>query len=124
MKGQRTRRRSHQNTPQEVPLIEAMSTEIEELREANKSLAAEVEAQGQVIDAIVPVTLKEWDWDAQNFIEREYPYHIIKKFVDDLRNKKQWIEDTTSQEVWRRFQRFQENLTDAKNEAAALESAA
>lgn len=67
------------------------------------------------------VTLKEWDWDAQAYVEREYPWSIVKGFVDDLRNKKQWIEDSTSQEVWRRFQRFQERLVDARNDAKVAE---
>jgi len=117
MKHKRTRR-ADPVVHESVPLIEAMSNELEELRAANKALAEEVEAQGQIIDAIVPVTLKEWDWDAQNYAEIEYPWKVIKGFVDDLRNKKQWIEDKTSQEVWRRFQRFQELLMDARNDAA------
>ena len=117
MRHKRTRR-ADPVVHESVPLIEAMSNELEELRAANKALAEEVEAQGQIIDAIVPVTLKEWDWDAQNYAEIEYPWAIIKSFVDDLRNKKQWIEDKTSQEVWRRFQRFQELLMDARNDAA------
>ena len=122
MKHKRTRR-ADPVVHESVPLIEAMSNELEELRAANKALAEEVEAQGQIIDAIVPVTLKEWDWDAQNYAEIEYPWAIIKSFVDDLRNKKQWIEDKTSQEVWRRFQRFQELLMDARNDAAREKAA-
>ncbi len=108
MKGQGTRRRKRHATP-----TQKLRAEVKELRAANAALRAQV-------GAVVTVTLKEWDWDAQNFVEVEYPYHIIKGFVDDLRNKKQWIEDTTSQKVWRRFQRFQELLMDERNKVVSV----
>ena len=130
MKGQRTRRREHvkswvgdESVAESAPdLITAMSNEIEELREANEALASEIEVF--VAKSFGAVTLREWDWDAQNFAEVEYPYSVIKRFVEWMRNTRQWKEDDTGQEVYRKFLHMQESLTDAKNKAALLKSAA
>ena len=35
--------------------------------------------------------LKEWDWDNQCYIEREYPDEPIKAFVDFMCNNNQWM---------------------------------
>ena len=106
-------------------LITAMSTEIEELREANTSLAAEIDVLVRVNDGLTKVTLREWDYDegpSGSFVEAPYPYAIIKTFIDWMRTTSQWKESDTVQPVFLKFLRMQEDLTDARNAAAVAEA--
>ena len=68
------------------------------------------------------ITLREWDWDAQAFVEREYPWAALKSFVDDLRLGNRWRENP--EVVFNRFMKLERELTAARNEvtraAAAL----
>ena len=59
------------------------------------------------------VTLREWDWEAQNFTEVEYDWALLKAFIDDLRLGNRWREDPEI--VFRRFLRLEEQLTDYRN---------
>lgn len=36
--------------------------------------------------------LKRWDWDAQNFIEEDYPDEMFRPFLNWLFTTKMWIE--------------------------------
>jgi hypothetical protein len=63
------------------------------------------------------VKLKEWDYDAQHFAQREYPDEIIKEFVDWFRVTKAWREDTEM--VFAHWLKLERDLTDAREEAAS-----
>lgn len=66
--------------------------------------------------------LREWDYEfgpSGGWTEVEYPDDLVKAFVDWFRVNKQWRErDDTGPMVFRHFKRFQDNLNDAKNDAA------
>lgn len=72
--------------------------------------------------------LTEWDYEfgqSGGMVEVEYPDHVIKKFVDWFRLNKQWRErEDTGEMVFRRFLHFENELTDAKNDAARADAAA
>lgn len=55
--------------------------------------------------------LREWDWDAQNYVEIDYPDEPIKAFVDWLRNNRQWRESPDpGRDVYTRFRRLEDEL--------------
>ena len=59
--------------------------------------------------------LREWDWDLENFVEREYPDEIIKSFVEFMRTNNQWQDHPDL--VVDRYRHLQRELTDAYNAA-------
>lgn len=66
--------------------------------------------------------LKEWDWDNQCYIEREYPDEPIKAFVDFMRNNNQWRDNPDL--VVDRYRHFHNDLNDIRNEQAPARDAA
>lgn len=68
--------------------------------------------------------LREWDWSAQAYVEVEYPDEVVKKFVDTLRNNKQWRESPDpGRDVYSMFRRFEDALSDARQEVAKKKAA-
>lgn len=39
------------------------------------------------------VTLREWDWDLQNYVERHYPLDMVEEFINWLRDTNAWHGD-------------------------------
>ncbi len=69
--------------------------------------------------------LKEWDANAQRFIEREYPDSLIKPFVDWMRGSKQWREsDDGDRRVYWKFIDFEKELTRFRNDQAMAQAVA
>lgn len=62
--------------------------------------------------------LREWDWNAQDWVEVEYPDRIIAEFVEFFRNTQMWKEDDTAQVVFDRYQKLHNDLTDYRNDVA------
>ncbi len=60
--------------------------------------------------------LKEWDWDLESFVEREYPDEIIKGFVDFIRLNNQWPDNPIM--VRDRKSHLERELTEHRNEMA------
>ena len=116
-----SRNQPKHSQPGSVTLIEAMSTEIEELRAANAELVTKVADLSEELAAVVPITLREWDYGAGpsgGFVEREYPFGPIKRFVEWFRNTTQWKE--SPEMAYHQWLRFERDMTDERNDAARL----
>jgi hypothetical protein len=62
--------------------------------------------------------LKRWDWDAQNYVEIEYPDGPIKAYIDWLNNTKAWIDDVEL--VHRRLRKMNAELEIARSGATVM----
>jgi hypothetical protein len=60
------------------------------------------------------VTLREWDFDRQNYVEVNYPDEIIQRFVNKLRlNRNWWDSPDPGRDVYTAmFRPFQQELAD------------
>ena len=66
------------------------------------------------------VTLREWDWNAQQFVETEYPFSLLKPFLDYLHAGKRWRENPEM--VYPKLLELERDLTEYRNEQALLKA--
>lgn len=62
--------------------------------------------------------LREWDWNAQAFVEVEYPDGPIQEFMNYLWEGKQWKE--RPELVYNRFRQLQEKLIALRHAAPTV----
>jgi hypothetical protein len=68
--------------------------------------------------------LREWDWNEQGFVERDYPDEPIRQFINWLRTTKQWYQSPDpGRDVYTKYRQMQEQLADHRNREAAEEQA-
>ena len=63
------------------------------------------------------IGLKEWDWDNQRYMEREYPLAIVKRFVERVRS---FNKDRDVEWILKYASDLERDLTDYRNEQANL----
>lgn len=60
--------------------------------------------------------LTDWDWNAQKFVERDYPDEPIAEFINWLRTTKQWYQSPDpGRDVYTRYLKLQDQLTQHRN---------